>query len=129
SGVAGDSAFFFDNNDNGAVDVGENIIFLNHGGAGQDSYAINAAFSNTADTAGGGTNDVTAAETNPGEVTTVEYRFPLCSADTARLLLQRPSHADASRAPARRQRGGPERVPHARRLRRRDHTHRAPHEP
>ena len=81
-GAAGDSDFVFDNNDDGVIQPGEDLIALNHGELGTDWYAINSGLSTQYDTTGGGTNDVTAKETNTGEVTYVEYRHPLCSSDT-----------------------------------------------
>jgi CSLREA domain-containing protein len=80
----GDSDVFFDNNDDGVTAAGDDLIVFNQSdGVGTDWYAINAGFSTTTDTAGGGTNDVTAAQSFTSGVQTFEYRHPLCGPDIA----------------------------------------------
>ena len=77
----GSSAFYFDNNDNGVTEIGDDIKGLNSGGSFLDYYALDGNFSSTSDAADGGATDGAAAQSYAGGLDMFEYRIPLCDAD------------------------------------------------
>jgi len=80
--ATGDSAVYFDNNDDGVVAPGEDLMAKDDGQPGTDWYVFDTGFSWSVDTSAGGTNDVVAAQTFTN-VVSFEYQKPLCSADSA----------------------------------------------
>jgi hypothetical protein len=79
-----DSDFIFDNNNNGVIDQGEDLLAQNHAQTQDfDWFGSPPNFASIIDRNAGGTNDGSAADTYVGGVASFEYVHPLCSADTA----------------------------------------------